>query len=368
MTQLERVASLHANILLTGETGTGKTRLARQIHNSSPRRHEPFCVINCGSLSVQLIESELFGHVRGAFTGADRHRQGKLAAAGVGTLLLDDVDTLPIAWQVKLLRVVEERVFEPVGSNRSQAVQARFIAASNRELEWEVSAGRFRSDLFHRLNVVSFRMPPLRELPELILPLAASFVRELASRTGSKAKDIAPDALEALHQYQWPGNVRELRNVVERALALCAEELIHLADLPQAVVVSRKQSAAALAAELVHPRVLNGDRRQANRRVGGRLNYNASGYGHPHAAQRVAEPPSPGPHLNDARAHVSASAAEDLEREFIQQALHRNHYNRSRTALDLGVSRGTLYKKLRRHGLLTCTAPRGAQRCGDGVS
>ena len=163
MEQVRRVAALETTILLGGETGTGKTRLARLIHELSPRRDLPFLVVNCGALSTTLIESELFGHVKGAFTGADRDHIGKFAEVGRGTLLLDEIDSLPPALQAKLLRAVEERLFEPVGSNSSLPVQARLIAASNRALDQEAAANRFRSDLYYRLNVISFTLPPLRD-------------------------------------------------------------------------------------------------------------------------------------------------------------------------------------------------------------
>src|SRR5262245_17871095 len=163
MEQVVRVAPQETTVLLTGATGTGKTRLAGVIHELSPRRAEPFLIVQCGALAPALIESELFGHVRGAFTGADRERTGKVQAAGQGTLLLDEIDALAPAQQAKLLRVVEERVFEPVGSNRTVPVRARLIAATNQNLEAEVTAGRFRKDLYYRLNVVGFDLPPLRE-------------------------------------------------------------------------------------------------------------------------------------------------------------------------------------------------------------
>ncbi|MCA1685251.1 MAG: sigma-54 factor interaction domain-containing protein, partial [Planctomycetia bacterium] len=168
MEQVRRVAPGDTTILLGGETGTGKTRLARMVHELSRRAKEPFLAINCGALSASLIESEMFGHVRGAFTGADRDRTGKFAEAGRGTLFLDEVDSLPPVLQAKLLRAVEDRVFEPVGSNQSVMLRARLVAASNRDLEREVIAGRFRADLFYRLNVVSFSLPPLRDRREVV--------------------------------------------------------------------------------------------------------------------------------------------------------------------------------------------------------
>jgi len=303
MAQVQQVALLRTTILLTGETGTGKTRLARLIHDLSPSRHEPLLVVNCGALSANLIESELFGHVRGAFTGADRDRVGKLSAVGGGTLFFDEIDALPVELQAKLLRVVEERVFEPVGSNMTQPVQARFIAASNRDLEQEVAAGRFRADLYHRLNVVSFTMPRLRELRDLIAPLAERLLRDLAERNGSCVRRMSAGTLEALRRYSWPGNVRELRNAIERAITLCPGDEIHISDLPPAVRAPRLLNAAL--AEKSHSST--GD---------------------------------PGP------------SKEEVEMATIRRALQRNKYNRLRTAADLGISRMTLYKKLHQYGMI----------------
>jgi two-component system response regulator HydG len=233
--QLRRVAPQDATLLFTGETGTGKTRLARLVHALSPRRAEPFLVVDCGALSPALVESELFGHVKGAFTGAERDRPGKLAAAGGGTLLLDEVNSLPGPLQAKLLRAVDERVFEPVGSDRPQPLRARLVAASNRPLEAEVAQGRFRPDLYHRLNVVGFHLPPLRERRTAVPPLAETFLAEFAARAGRAFYGIAPEAVRALQGYDWPGNIRELRNVVERAVALCPNGTIGLADLPECI-------------------------------------------------------------------------------------------------------------------------------------
>ena len=222
MVQVRRAAPLDRTVLLTGETGSGKTRLARLIHDLSPRRRGPFVAVDCSALAPNLAESELFGHARGAFTGAARDRAGKLAAAGAGTLLLDEVNSLPPAVQGKLLRAVEDRVFEPVGTDRLLPVRARVIAAANVELEAEVEAGRFRADLYHRLNVVAFRAPALRERRGCIVPLAEGFLRESAARHGrADLAGFSAAAAALLEAYDWPGNVRELRNAVERAVALC---------------------------------------------------------------------------------------------------------------------------------------------------
>jgi DNA-binding NtrC family response regulator len=235
MEQVERVAPQDTTILLMGQTGTGKTRLARLIHELSGRREQPFLVVDCGSLSPKLIESELFGHVRGAFTGAQRERTGKLAAASGGTLLLDEINSLPLPLQTKLLRVVDARVFEPVGSNKEQPLRARLIAASNVSLENEMASGRFHPDLYSRLNVVTLVLPPLRERRATIAALAKGFQKEFAARNRPDVHGFSPAALRALEVYDWPGNVRELRNVVERALALCKGPEVSPEDLPEVI-------------------------------------------------------------------------------------------------------------------------------------
>jgi DNA-binding NtrC family response regulator len=230
--QVRRVAPQDTTLLLTGETGTGKTRLARLIHELSPRRGQPFLIVDCGALSASLIESELFGHVKGAFTGADRDRPGKLAAAGRGTLLLDEVNSLPLPLQGKLLRAVDERVFEPVGGNAPQPVQARLVAASNVPLGREAAEGRFRSDLYYRLGVVHFHLPPLRQRRGEVAALAARFLAEFAARNRPDVTGLSAAAVQALEGYDWPGNVRELRNAVERAAALCHGPEVLPEDLP----------------------------------------------------------------------------------------------------------------------------------------
>jgi two-component system response regulator PilR (NtrC family) len=242
MEQVRRLAPQETTLLLTGETGSGKTRLARRIHELSPRRAQPFLVVDCGALSASLIESELFGHVKGAFTGADCERPGKLAAAGRGTLLLDEVNSLPPAVQGKLLRAVDERAFEPVGGNTVRPVQARLIAAANVPLEREVAEGRFRSDLYYRLGVVGLHLPPLRERPAAVAGLANRFLAEFAARGRPEVRGFSAAALGSLRSYSWPGNVRELRNVVERAVALCRGPDVLLEDLPD-IVAGRPKTA-----------------------------------------------------------------------------------------------------------------------------
>jgi two-component system, NtrC family, response regulator HydG len=233
--RLRWAAPRDVTLLFTGETGTGKTRLVRLAHELSPRRAAPFLVVDCGALPASLAESELFGHAKGAFTGADRDRPGKLAAAGEGTLLLDEVNSLPLPLQDKLLRAVEERAFEPVGSDRPQPVRARLVATSNAPLEQEVAAGRFRADLSHRLGGFFFYLPPLRERRNDIAPLARWLLTEFATRARPGVRGLTPAALGALAAYRWPGNVRELRNVVERAVALTGGTEVGPGDLPEAV-------------------------------------------------------------------------------------------------------------------------------------
>lgn len=234
MSQITRIAQQDAMILLMGETGTGKTRLARMIHDLSPRRDEPFVVINCGSCSSSLMNSELFGHAKGAFTGADSHRDGKLLAAGHGTVLLDDIEALPIESQVKLLRVLEkDGEFEPLGSNKTLKLNARVIAASNQPLAELAERGLFRKDLYFRVNVVEFRLPDLRNCRLAIEPLARRFAAQ-AAPTGVSVV-VSHEAICALESYDWPGNIRELEHAIRRAVMLCFNLTITLADLPESV-------------------------------------------------------------------------------------------------------------------------------------
>jgi DNA-binding NtrC family response regulator len=216
----ERVAETKSTVLITGETGTGKELVARAIHDRSAQRQMPLIKVNCAAIPETLLESELFGHVRGAFTGATTTKKGKFALADGGTIFLDEIGTMTPALQSKLLRVLQEREFEPLGAERTEKVDVRVIAATNRDLRQMVSDNRFQEDLFYRLNVIPIEIPPLRERREDIPPLVEHFVRKHAQRTGRRVERIEDGVLSALQQYDWPGNVRELENTIERAVVL----------------------------------------------------------------------------------------------------------------------------------------------------
>ncbi len=235
---LAKVAPADCTVLLRGETGTGKELTARAIHRNSPRAGKPLVAINCATLSETLLESDLFGHERGAFTGAVSQKRGKFEVADGGTIFLDEVGELPLSLQAKLLRVLQERQFERVGGTRSISVDVRLIAATNRDLRSAVEAGTFRSDLFYRLNVVCLTLPPLRERPEDIPELAESFVQMCAQRLHRPPRGVDPQALACLTRYSWPGNVRELQNAIEHAVVLSSGPVILPEDLPECVLES----------------------------------------------------------------------------------------------------------------------------------
>jgi two-component system, NtrC family, response regulator AlgB len=229
---LFRAAGTAASILLLGESGTGKSALAREIHLRSPLQSRPFVTVSCPSLSRELLESELFGHVRGAFTGAVKETWGKVAAAHGGTLFLDEIGELPLEIQPKLLRLLQEKQYERVGENRTRAADVRIIAATNRDLHTAVRAGRFREDLFYRLNVIAAEVPALRRRPQDVPRLARKFLTFFATQLSRPVQGFTVEAMNCLQRHAWPGNIRELRNVVERALILCQGSRIDLDDLP----------------------------------------------------------------------------------------------------------------------------------------
>jgi len=233
--EIRRVAPYKTSVLITGESGTGKELVARTIHELSPRHDHPWVAINCSAIPRDLMESELFGYVKGAFTGATQNRLGRLEQAQGGTLFLDEIGDLDMSLQSKLLRVLQEREFSPVGSDQVRSVDVRFIAATNRDLKELAREGRFREDLLYRLDVYSIVVPPLRDRREDISLLAQIFLRELAAETDKKVTAITPPALAILERYGWPGNIRELRNTVERSLLSCSGQAIDVGDLPAAI-------------------------------------------------------------------------------------------------------------------------------------
>ncbi|MBN2808020.1 MAG: sigma 54-interacting transcriptional regulator [Deltaproteobacteria bacterium] len=236
--QIDQVAQTMTTVLITGETGTGKGLVASEIHYRSPRRDKPMTRLDCGAIPENLVESEIFGHQKGAFTGAIEKRIGKFELARGGTIFLDEIGELPLASQVKLLRVLEEGEFERVGGGKTLKTDARVVIATNRDLEKEVAAGRFRSDLFYRLSVFPIHMPPLRERGADIILLADFFVQKLGEKMGCKISRIDSSALDMLMAYHWPGNVRELQNCLERAMVLATDGIIHGYQLPPSLQVA----------------------------------------------------------------------------------------------------------------------------------
>ena len=307
MAQVERVAASETRVCILGETGTGKELVARALHERSGRRARPFVTLNCAAVPAELIESELFGHEKGAFTGAAARHAGKFEQAHGGTLFLDEIGDMPLAMQAKLLRVLEEGEIERVGGERPVAVDVRVIVATHRNLDQLVRQNAFRQDLYHRIYVFPLPLPPLRERPEDIPVLAAHFARQVAEQNGWKPKSFAPEAIQELARYAWPGNARELRNVVERLLLLSTDAQIGVA----AVRLTLPQAASAGALSAAAP--------------AGTL------------AERVAA----------------------FERETLLVELQRHNHQMTKTARALGLERSHLYKKCRQLGIdLRAVRPR----------
>ena len=269
---IPRLAKSAATVLVTGESGTGKELIARMLHERSPRRHHDFVAVNCAALPDGLIESELFGHARGSFTGADRDSVGCFEAAGEGTLFLDEIGELSLPLQTRLLRVLQEREVVRVGESAPRPVRARIVAATNRDVEAAVRQGTLRSDLYHRINVLRVHLPPLRVRGGDIVELARHFIREAATRLGRDDLHMSDEALEALRAYSFPGNVRELRNVIERVVLLAEGSVIHVSDLPSAVLAPGEDQALAddapldlsLAVEALERRLIRAALRRAD--------------------------------------------------------------------------------------------------------
>jgi two-component system NtrC family response regulator len=273
ITRATRVAATDVTTTLEGDSGTGKEVIARFIHRRSPRRHGPFIAINCAALPEQLLESELFGFERGAFTGAQQTKPGQLELAGGGVLFLDEITEMTPAAQAKFLRVLQEREFLRLGGTRPVRVDVRVIAATNRNLRHAVERGQFRRDLYYRLNVFDIRIPPLRERREDIPLLAAGFLAGFEDELGSRRAELQPDALDALIRYHWPGNVRELRNVLERATIVCENQRIRLADLslrPPETTIADSTDLEVIERGAIERvmRAVDGNKMKASRRLG----------------------------------------------------------------------------------------------------
>jgi PAS domain S-box-containing protein len=289
---LPDIAQSDSAVLIQGPSGSGKELLAKAIHQLSPRKEKPFVAINCSALPETLIESELFGYVRGAFTDAKKDKQGKFAQADSGTLFLDEIGDLPLAVQAKLLRVLQEKAYEPLGSNVSKPVKARLISASNKELKELVKAGSFRDDLYYRLKVIQINLPTLKERREDIPLLIDHFINKFNLRTGKKISQVSPKVLQLLMHYDYPGNIRELENIIEHAFVLCHGSTIQIAHLPPELQKDSRES--GILAGSTEPKL------------------------------------------------------KDRERNLIQQTLEKYHGNRTLTAKALGLHPTTLWRKLKR--------------------
>lgn len=396
MEEIKVAARHNVTVLLIGETGSGKTFLAKLIHELSERREDRFCNVACGALPPDLIESELFGYVKGAFTGADRDREGKFAAAGRGTLLLDEIDVLPMEQQAKLLRVIETGEYEPVGSNETQYSQARLIVASNYNLEELVRNGNFRTDLYYRLNILNFHLLPLRQRPWDIEYLVRKFALEHSRTHSIPLRSIDQSFFEALRAYNWPGNVREMENVVRRAVLYCQRGVLTVNDLPTAIrqavqghvapqsmqpsmdlppvnVPEERYPLTNIAGSIpvgmgVRPRVPNTPpqmhRPSASPMPLPQQPHNMPTYAGSFAgvqpglepvSHTVSQPMMSGGAAVRVASSTSASLearVDVLERRIIEDALQRNNFRRKETAAELGISRVTLYNKMKKFGLL----------------
>jgi len=302
---MRQVAETESTVLLTGESGTGKELVARAIHFSGPRANARFVAVDCGAIAPSLIASELFGHVRGAFTGASADRAGLVQTADRGTLFLDEIGNLPFELQASLLRLIETREVRPVGASSTSPVNVRYIAATNRDLQELVAQGEFREDLFYRLNVFPIRLPPLRERREDIVPLASHFLAESSARMHKSIEGFTAEALDALQRYDWPGNVRELSNVVERLVILRGGPRIGHATVQRSLAVPAPSASVPRTAE----------------------------------------------ELNALRKNLRERAAGEIEKDFLLDALRRNEYNVTRAAAETGMQRPNFQALLKKHNL-----------------
>lgn len=318
--QVLAVAESHGTVLICGESGTGKEVVARAVHELSPRASEPFLAVNCAALSEALLESELFGHERGAFTGAERLRKGRFELSDRGTLLLDEISEISPKVQAKLLRVLQERAFERVGSSMTIGVDVRVIATSNRDLPRAVARGEFRQDLFFRLNVLPVHLPPLRDRLEDVPALVAHFLNLTAQREGKPARRISDDALAVLRSYPWPGNVREVQNVCERAAVLCKGEVIERPMIEPWLLPSDAMATPAAGTSGLEVRVVPG----------------------------MSVPPMPSSAIDGGLIPFDGRQLEDIERDAIIRTLAKFNGHRQRTAQSLGIGVRTLGLKLKK--------------------
>ena len=312
---IRRVGLTHSTVLIYGESGTGKELIARAIHDHSERKEGSFVTADCGTLSQSILESELFGHVKGAFTGATETRPGLFEIADEGTLFLDEVSNIPLETQSKLLRVLETREFRPVGGSRSKKVDIRLIAATNRDLKEMVAEGAFREDLFYRLNVFPITVPPLRERREDIPALALHFLNRFSEETRKDIRGFTKEAMDLLMRYDWPGNVRELRNVIERLVIMADENMVGHVHLPVFMETQRAGSAASV------PRTKE--------------------------------------ELKEIKKHAREKAIEEIERSFILEALRRNDWNVTKAAEDTGLQRQNFQTLMRKYGIRSGGAAQG---------
>ncbi|MFW6059244.1 MAG: sigma-54-dependent transcriptional regulator [Phycisphaeraceae bacterium] len=317
--RIEAVAPTKTTVLITGESGTGKSMVARAIHALSNRASGPFVNFSCGAIPETLLESELFGHVKGAFTGADYDKPGKCLAANGGTLFIDEINSATPALQLKLLRVLQEKAFEPIGSHETMEVDVRFVLATNQSLEELVERGAFREDLYYRINVVNVHMPPLRERVGDIPLLAEHFLATYCQEMGRERR-FSEESLMALRGYHWPGNVRELENVVERAVVLSKGPAIDAADLPEQIAAKVQRGAA-------------------------------SAGGAAHASGNGSAAPAIPALINGWTPMPLDEALREPERQILLAALEANDWNRQETARQLEINRTTLYKKIKLHKL-----------------
>ncbi len=306
---VKRVAPAMANVLIQGESGSGKELVARAIHNSGPRKSKPFIPVNCTAIPEQLLESELFGHVKGSFTGAIADKKGLFEEANGGTIFLDEIGDLNLTLQAKLLRVIQDREIRAVGDSQIRQVDVRILAATHRDLKTMVAEGKFREDLFYRLNVLPVRVPPLRERPGDIPLLVESFIAKFAAQNNSKVAGVTPAAMTALMAHPWPGNVRELENIIERAVVLSTEELIDEKDVMGSALAQAKHNIDQLFSD--------------------------------------------------------SPTLDQIEERYIKLVLGQTHNQKDKAAKILGINRRTLYRKERVYGLVAADAPEPSEDEGD---